>query len=51
MGLRLFYLVKPLIPRAVQIQLRRIRAGRIWSGLDRRYDPPECPDHDAFPWF
>jgi peptidoglycan/xylan/chitin deacetylase (PgdA/CDA1 family) len=35
LGLRAFYLVKPLIPRRAQVTARRIRAKRIWRRLGR----------------
>ena len=49
-ALRVFYRVKPLIPRRVQVGARRARARRIWRRLSRVPLPPIPRDHLGYPW-
>jgi len=50
-ALRLFYRVKPLLPRRMQIALRRVRAARILSGLGgERVRPSAAPPAGGYPW-
>lgn len=48
--LRLFYAVKPLIPRRLQIFLRRVRARRILDRLDGAILSAKGLEEAAFPW-
>ncbi len=48
--LRLFYLLKPLIPRKLQILLRRLRARRIWARLGRSCLPAAGTYSASFTW-
>jgi len=49
-ALRAFYRLKPLIPRPVQVGLRRVRARRIWDGLGHDCRPPIPSDPLGYPW-
>jgi hypothetical protein len=48
--LRAFYRAKPLIPRRIQIAARRLRARRIWSGVDRNPLPPTPSNDVGYSW-
>lgn len=48
--LRWFYLAKPLIPRPVQIELRRMRARRILRGLGGAWLPADMEFDASFRW-
>ncbi len=49
-ALRAFYAAKPLIPRAVQVRARRVRARAIWRRLGEDPRPPVAERALLFPW-
>jgi peptidoglycan/xylan/chitin deacetylase (PgdA/CDA1 family) len=48
--LKLFYLIKPLLPRWLQIRLRRLRAARILARLDGQVVDRAGLARTEFPW-